>query len=92
MIIKWLRRAEKDLENLFDFVSQDSHDAAEQEVERIFEEVSHLQSHPALGRPGRVPETRELVVPPYVIAYRVKTRIIQILRVLHSAREWPSHF
>jgi toxin ParE1/3/4 len=33
--------------------------------------------------------TRELVVEPYVIAYRVKRGVLQILRVLHGARRWP---
>jgi len=89
--IKWLRKAEKDLDDLFAFVAQDSLDAAEKEVARVFAEVSRLQAHPSSGRPGRVPETRELVVPPYIIAYRVKTNIVQILRVLHSSRQWPKH-
>jgi len=44
-----------------------------------------------MGRPGRVPETRELVIQPYIVAYRVKGGIVQILRVLHSAREWPKN-
>jgi len=92
VIIRWLSLAEKDLDDLFAYVAQDSLAVAEKEVDRVIEEVSRLQSHPAIGRPGRVPETRELVIPPYIVAYRVKGATIQILRVLHSAKEWPDHF
>ena len=92
MIIRWLHLAEKDLDDLFVFVAQDSLAMAEKEVDRVIGEVARLQSHPAMGRPGRVPETRELVIVPYIVAYRVKGSTIQILRVLHSAREWPEEF
>ena len=50
-----------------------------------------LADHPKLGAPGRVPGTRELVIPhtPYVIPYRVRGSHIEIVRVYHSARRWP---
>ncbi|HQG26913.1 MAG TPA: type II toxin-antitoxin system RelE/ParE family toxin [Candidatus Ozemobacteraceae bacterium] len=92
MTIRWLDLAEKDLDDLFASVARDSLAIAEKEVERIIGEVARLQSHPATGRPGRVPETRELVIPPYIVAYRVKAGTVQILRVLHSARSWPAKF
>ena len=92
MIIRWLDLAEKDLDDLFSFVARNSLTIAEKEVDRVIGEVARLQSHPAMGRPGRVPETRELVIPPYIVAYRVRSGIVQILRVLHSARSWPAKF
>jgi toxin ParE1/3/4 len=41
--------------------------------------------------PGRVPGTRELVIPktPYVVPYRVRGSTIEIARVYHSSRRWP---
>jgi toxin ParE1/3/4 len=47
-----------------------------------------------VGRPGRVPGTRELVIAhmPYIVPYRVRGEAIQILRVYHSARRWPDSF
>jgi len=87
--IRWLRRAEEDLEALFVHVSRDGIAIAENEVKRVTDAVTNLAKYPALGRPGRVPGTRELVVKPYIIAYRVKAETTQILRVLHSARSWP---
>ena len=45
----------------------------------------------ALGRPGRVEGTRELVVPdtPYLVPYRGRGHAVEILRVFHGARKWP---
>jgi toxin ParE1/3/4 len=50
-----------------------------------------LSQNPQLGHPGRVPGTRELVIPktPFVIPYRVHNDVLQILRVYHHARRWP---
>ena len=44
-----------------------------------------------MGRVGRVRGTRELVIAgtPYIAAYRVKGRVILILRILHGAQLWP---
>ncbi len=44
-----------------------------------------------IGRPGRRPNTRELIISgtPHIVAYRLKGRETQILRVLHGARRWP---
>lgn len=89
MKIRWYRQAKKDLDDLFSYVSRDSLSVAEKEVRRITDAVMGLGTHPAIGRPGRVAETRELVIAPYIVAYRVKSETIQILRILHSARAWP---
>jgi plasmid stabilization system protein ParE len=49
----------------------------------------------AIGRPGRVTGTYEKSVPrlPYIIVYAIESRIegemIVILRVIHTARDWP---
>ena len=89
MKIRWLRRAEKDLDALYSFVARDSLAIAKVEVTRVTDAVMGLQTHPAMGRPGRVVGTRELVVKPYIVAYRVKSETVHILRVLHSAMAWP---
>ena len=47
-----------------------------------------------MGRPGRIPGTRELVIPktPFIVPYRLQRNVIQILRVYHGARRWPENF
>ncbi len=68
--------------------------AAQRVVERIQEAVSHLTSHPLIGRQGRVPGTRELVVlrASVIVPYRLKGETIEILHVFHTARRWPTAF
>jgi toxin ParE1/3/4 len=53
--------------------------------------VERLGAFPAIGRPGRVAGTRELVVSgtPYIVPYRVRGERVQIITVLHSAQRWP---
>jgi toxin ParE1/3/4 len=47
-----------------------------------------------MGRPGRVPGTRELVVSdtPFILPYRVRDSAVEILAVFHGARQWPEQF
>ena len=60
-------------------------------LELIDQAEALLSRHVALGRPGRVLGTRELVVRglPYIIPYRVRDNCIEVLRVLHTSRRWP---
>lgn len=68
--------------------------AASRIVEHIFESVNHLATHPLLGRPGRLPGTRELIISgtPFIVPYRVREDEVVILRVFHAARKWPDSF
>lgn len=93
MSIEWTEQAADDLDRLAEYIEQDDQPAAGQVGREILAAVSRLESFPGLGRPGRVKGTRELVlVPralPYVVVYEVRGASIFILRVLHSAQEWP---
>ena len=93
-MIKWLRRAELDLDQVEAFVAQDSPRAAVRMVLTIIAAVEQLDAFPGMGRPGRVEGTKELVVDgtPYIVPYRKKEERIEILRVYHSARQWPEGF
>lgn len=94
MRVRWLRAARANLEAAAEYVAQDSPTAAKRLVLRILEAVDQLQAHPAMGRPGRVSFTRELVASgtPYVIPYRVHGNTLEIIRLFHSARRWPDSF
>jgi toxin ParE1/3/4 len=62
---------------------------------RILQSVENLlPDNPHMGRHGRVPGTRELVIPrtPYIVPYRLLDEAIQILRVYHGSRRWPESF
>ena len=60
-------------------------------VQRVLAGVGLLAEQPGLGRPGRVPGTRELLVPKtrYIAPYRVRGDTAKILRVFHTSRQPP---
>jgi addiction module RelE/StbE family toxin len=91
MRIEWLREAVQDLIEIRRYIAQDHPGAAVQVAKRILDTVTYLRDHPEIGRVGRIPGTRELVVPGllYVVPYRVKGEAIEILGVLHASQEWP---
>lgn len=83
-----------DLDELMGYIAEDNPAAAFPVAAKIWNTSRMLSDHPAMGRPGRVLGTREMVVPgtAYVIPYRVVANEVQILRVLHGARKWPDQF
>lgn len=94
MQVRWLKSALRNLGDEAEYIAQDDPQAAARVVILIEDAVAMLSEHPALGRPGRVPGTRELVVvgTPYLVPYRVREARIDILRVFHGRRRWPSNF
>ena len=94
MDITWRDRALDDLEEVGRYIAEHDPPAATRIRERIFSVVGNLAMAPQLGRPGRIAETRELVIPhtPYTVAYAVISGEVVILDVLHEAREWPEGF
>jgi toxin ParE1/3/4 len=93
--IKWTALAENDIEQIHAYIAQDSPIAATRVILEIIDLTeTTLSKFTAGGRAGRVLGTRELIIGqlPYVIAYRVIDTEIQILRVMHTSRRWPSDF
>jgi toxin ParE1/3/4 len=91
--LRWTKPASADLDAIAEYIGQDSEAAAARVVLEVIDRVeTTLPPFPASGRAGRVMGTRELVIGnlPYVIAYRVRDQAIEILRVLHTSRRWPS--
>lgn len=82
------------LEQEASYIAQDNPQAAAGLIAEANETTQLLTRHPDMGRPGRVPGTRELVLSrfPYIIPYRVKEQRVEILRVLHTSRKWPPGF
>jgi len=91
----WSPEAIADLAALRAYIEQDDAAAARRVALHIVRNVQALLSqNPEMGRPGRVPGTRELVVPqtPYIVPYRIRSKTIEVLRVFHAARRWPEGF
>ncbi len=51
--------------------------------------AERLRDFPAIGRPGRLPGTREfsIVALPYLIVYEVSSDAVTIVAVFHGARD-----
>src|SRR5215204_1486437 len=94
MEIRWQRTALSDLEAIQDYLLERNPPAAVRLVADLRQAAAHLIEQPNRGRPGRVPGTRELIVSgtTYLIPYRVRGEVIEILRVFHGARKWPDDF
>jgi|SRR5262245_16297782 len=91
MRIQWYEDALHDLRSLRRYIAQDNAVAASKVVKKILYAVNMLSEQPGMGRPGRIANTRELIVSrtPYIVPYRVKHHAIEILRVFHCAMQWP---
>lgn len=96
MNIIWSPQAKADLASVHAFISNDDPAAARRTTLHILDTVETiLAEYPGIGHAGRVPGTREFVVPktPFIIPYRiVSSKRIHVLRVYHGARRWPERF
>jgi len=87
--LEWTEPAVADLENIQDYIARDSAEYADAVIERLILSVDQLESFPESGR--RVHESadtkiRELLVERYRIIYRLRKGAVQILAVVHGAR------
>jgi toxin ParE1/3/4 len=62
MRLRWTTPALPDLETIGDYIARDNPSAAAKIISRIFHQTDMLAGTPHMGRSGRVPETRELVI------------------------------
>ncbi len=94
MRIRWLRTALRNLDEEAAYIAADNPAAASLVIERVLEAVTQLIEQPGLGRPGRVPGTRELVVTKtrYLVPYRVRRDSVEILRAFHTSRRLPQRW
>jgi toxin ParE1/3/4 len=88
MLIKWTRAALASVDEIAGFITKDNPTRATSFVLELQAAVTQLQAHPGMGRAGRVPGTRELVLHKnYIAIYRVRGDNVEILRLHHAARK-----
>ncbi len=91
MRVLWTAPAIRNLEEIADFLAERNPLAAYRVVNAIYSKAETLLAeNPMMGRTGRDPGTRELVITgtPYIVGYRVAEHV-EILAVLHGAQNWP---
>ncbi len=88
MRIKWTKTALRSVDEIAGYIAQDSRTRATSFVLALQDAVTKLKAHPGMGRAGRVPGTRELVLHKnYIAIYRVRGDDVEILRLHHSTRD-----
>ena len=91
MKIKLTKLAQDDLQSTKEYISLDKPCAASAVVQRVMEAIENIALFPSIGRLGRVPHTKELVVSgtPLIIVYQVRLDTLFVVRIIHAARKWP---
>ena len=91
--IRYLATAEKDLDDIFNYIMKDNPSAAVSLLDKFERSISRLALNPHLGavpRDDRLKRLgyRILIVSKYLVFYVVKTETVQIRRILHGARQY----
>ena len=86
--------ARTDLAEIWDFIAVESPDRADALLRRMAATMRRLGSNPSMGRRREelLPELRSFAVGSYVIFYQFDRVGIEVIRVLHGARDIPSLF
>lgn len=90
--LRWSKLAISDLDDIISYISLDSEEHARIFAAKIIDSIETTSAFPYSGRV--VPELndeliREKVFNNIRIIYRIKDNVIEVVRVLHSAREFP---
>ena len=92
MELEFSEAALTDLLEIMTYIAEDNPVAAAMVDSTIHRQIAMLAEQPGIGRRGRMKGTKELVLAglTYVVPYKVKRGVgVTILRVLHTARNWP---
>lgn len=88
--VAWAEEAIQDVETLMAYIAARNPAAARRIRDLIVETTQRLGEHPYLYREGREPGTREVIVlPNYIVVYRVELAMIRIVNVLHASQQYP---
>ena len=79
-----------DPNDIMGYITQDNPAAAVQLDLEFDAKADNARLRPKLYESGRFKGTREIVVrPTYVMIYRFTGDVVEVLRVLHAAEQWP---
>jgi len=79
-----------DRDAIMEYIARDNPTAAIDLDLKFEAKAENARQRPRLYKPGRMKGTREIVVRPnFVMVYRVTGDVVEVLRVLHAAQQWP---
>jgi toxin ParE1/3/4 len=86
--------AKADLIDIWSYISQNNEDAADALIDKITGKFDELLANPKMGREriDIAPLVRSFPVSNYLIFYRLIEEGIEIVRVIHGARNIPNLF
>lgn len=86
--------AERDLIDIWTYIATDNPDAADRLLDAIADRIEQLRKHPRMGRlrPDIAADARFLPIGNYVVLYRLTDEVVEIVRVVHGARDVTSLF
>jgi plasmid stabilization system protein ParE len=95
--IRYLATAERDLDDIFEYIMKDRPGVAASLLEEMDRSISLLSFTPELGvvpKDDRLKKLgyRVLIIRKYLVFYIVKNEPIQIRRILHGARQYSFLF
>ena len=82
--------AKKDIEDIHEFIVADDRSAADRVLERIIAVIGRLAERPFFGsdfHAAGLRDLRKMSIPPHIVFYRIKLNELQVVRVLHGARD-----
>ncbi len=86
-------RAEQDIEEIWDYIAADNIDAADRVLKSLETGIARLAKRPGIGHMREDLADRRhrfYLVYSYLIVYRIATKPLQIIRILHAARDVQS--
>ena len=87
MALEWTKTALRTIDEIAQYIAQDNPPRATSFVKELRQSTEKLDRFPGMGRAGRVPGTRELVIHEnYIAIYRARGNNVEILRIHHVAR------
>ena len=90
MNVVWTSEAERDRDDIWLHIAVGSIQAAARLDELFSDAAARLADHPKLGRPGKIPGTRELIPhESYRMVYEIHGETVWVLALVHTARQWP---
>jgi plasmid stabilization system protein ParE len=86
-------RARQDVNDIWDYIANDNIEAADRVIDALDNAMIKLAKNPGMGhRRDELTDKRHrfLLVYSYLIVYRHETKPLQIIRILHAARDVQS--
>lgn len=90
MRVIWTPEAQQDRADVWDYIAADNPRTAARMDEFFSDAAARLAEHPKIGRPGKIPGTRELIPhESYRLVYEVERETVWLPALVHTARQWP---